>query len=54
MNKLICEYYELKMDNLQLAHQIELKNLENRLKSDYEAKKALDVSGLRNKIEHLE
>ena len=65
MNKLICEYYELKMVNKELAHQIELKDLENRLKlkfdsqlnefkSDYVAKKEFDVSRLQSKIALLE
>ena len=65
MNNLICEYYELKIKNLQFAHQIELNNLEKRLKlefdsqvnefkSDYVTKKEFDVSRLQNKIAHLE
>ena len=65
MNKLICDYYELKMANKELAHQNELKNLENRLnlkfesqlnefKSEYVAKKEFDVSRLQSKIAQLE
>ena len=62
MNKnLICEYYELRMANLQLAHQIELKDLENRLKSEFNSQlnecktdHEFDVSRLQNKIAHLE
>lgn len=53
------------MENRELAHQIELKDLENRLKlkfgselnefkSEYVAKKEFDVSKLQNKIAHLE
>ena len=65
MNNLICDYYKLKMENRELAHQIELKDLENRLKlkfgselnefkSDFVAKKEFDVSKLQKKIAHLE
>ena len=65
MNNLICEYYQLRMVNRELAHKIELKNLENRLKlkfdsqlnefkSDYVAKKEFDVSRLQSKIAQLE
>ena len=65
MNNLICEYYQLRMVNRELAHKMELKNLENRLKlefdsqlnefkSDYVAKKEFDVSRLQSKIAQLE
>ena len=65
MNNLICEYYQLRMVNRELAHKIELKDLENRLKlkfdsqlnefkSDYVAKKEFDVSRLQSKIAQLE
>ena len=65
MNNLICQYYELKLENRALAHQIELKDLEHRLnlkfdselnefKSDFVAKKEFDVSKLQKKIAHLE
>ena len=65
MNNLICQYYELKLENRELAHQIELKDQEKRLelkfgselnefKSDFVAKKEFDVSKLQNKIAHLE
>ena len=65
MNNLICEYYQLRMVNRELAHKIELKDLENRLKlkfdsqlnefkSDFVAKKEFDVSRLQSKIAQLE
>ena len=64
MNNLICDYYELRIKNLRLVHQIELKDVENRLKfefdsqlnefkSEYVANKEFDVSRLQNKIAHL-
>ena len=37
MNNLICDYYKLKMENRELAHQIELKDLENRLKLRFDS-----------------
>ena len=65
MNNLYSELHALEIENLKLVHNIEMNNLENRLKlkfdsqlnelkSDCEAKKEFDISVLRNKIEHLE
>ena len=65
MNNLYSELHALEIENLKLVHNIEMNNLENRLKlkfdsqlnelkSDFEAKNEFDVSALRKKIEHLE
>ena len=65
MNNVYSELHALEIENLKLVHNIEMNNLENRLKlkfdsqlnefkSEYVAKKEFDVSRLQSKIAQLE